>query len=81
MSKLLTGTVVSTKMNQTAIVSVVRTIQHPIYKKTVTRSKKYKAHIGGIDVKEGDVVDMQETRPMSKDKRFKVIKTRRKVKK
>ena len=74
MSKLLTGTVVSTKMNQTVVVSVVRTLQHPIYKKTITRSKKYKAHNNGIDAKEGDVVEMQETRPMSKDKRFKVIK-------
>ncbi|KKR72687.1 MAG: 30S ribosomal protein S17 [Microgenomates group bacterium GW2011_GWC1_41_8] len=74
MSKLLTGTVVSTKMNQTVVVSVVRTIQHPIYKKTVTRSKKYKAHVEGMKLKDGDMVEIQETRPMSKDKRFKVTK-------
>ncbi|MBI4137536.1 30S ribosomal protein S17 [Candidatus Roizmanbacteria bacterium] len=73
MSKLLTGMVVSTKMNNTAVVSVVRTLQHPIYKKTITRSKKYKVDTQGVTVKEGDTVEIQETRPLSKDKRFKVI--------
>lgn len=73
MSKLLNGTVVSTKMNQTAVVSVVRTLQHPIYKKTITRSKKYKVDTTGTTVVEGDMVQIQETRPMSKDKRFKIV--------
>ena len=73
MSKLLTGTVVSTKMEKTVVVSVDRIMQHPIYKKTIKRSKRYKAHNEDTQIKEGDTVQIQETRPLSKDKRFKVI--------
>ena len=76
MSKQLTGIVVSTKMDKTVVVSVERIMQHPLYKKTIKRNKKYKAHVDGIDLSEGDRVVIQETRPMSRDKRFVVIETK-----
>lgn len=68
-----TGRVVSTKMQKTAAVLVERLWQHPLYKKRVKRSKKYLAH-DKIGVKEGDKVIIQECRPISKRKRFKIIK-------
>ena len=75
MAKLLTGKVVSTKMAQTVVVEVMRSFQHPLYKKTLRRHKKYKAHVDeSITVKDGDTVDIQECRPLSKEKKFKVIK-------
>jgi small subunit ribosomal protein S17 len=70
MSKLFTGTVVSTKMQKTIVVEVERRFQHPLYRKIITRSKKLKAHYEGNDVKEGDVVTITETRPISKDTFF-----------
>lgn len=75
MAKVLTGKIVSTKMQDTVVVSVERAYQHPIYRKTIRRSKKYKAHIDtGVVVKDGDVVDITECRPLSKEKTFKVSK-------
>lgn len=75
MAKLLTGKVVSAKMQDTVVVSVERAYQHPVYRKTIRRHKKYKAHVdAGTTVAEGDVVDITECRPMSKDKTFKVSK-------
>jgi small subunit ribosomal protein S17 len=73
MSKTMSGVVVSTKMNKTIVVSVERIMQHPVYKKTIKRSKRYKAHYEGSDLKEGDVVQIQKTRPISKDTHFKVV--------
>ena len=79
MIKILAGTVVSHKMNKTAVVVVERTIRHPVYKKTITRSKRYKADVA-VDMKitEGEMVQMQEVRPISKQKRFKIIKVGKK---
>jgi small subunit ribosomal protein S17 len=75
MAKLLTGKVVSAKMQDTVVVSVERAYQHPVYRKTIRRHKKYKAHVdAGTTVTEGDVVDITECRPLSKDKTFKVSK-------
>lgn len=75
MAKLLTGKVVSTKMQNTAVVSVERAYQHPVYKKTIRRNKKYKAHVdAGVIVHDGDTVDITECRPLSKEKTFKVSK-------
>lgn len=75
MGKQLTGKVVSTKMKDTVVVEVLRAFQHPLYKKTLRRHKKYKAHVeSNMKVKEGDTVDITECRPLSKDKRFKVTK-------
>ncbi|OGK56034.1 30S ribosomal protein S17 [Candidatus Roizmanbacteria bacterium RIFCSPLOWO2_02_FULL_38_10] len=76
MPKLLVGTVVSTKMNKTVVVQVERIFAHPLYKKTVRRHKKYKAHNEIPDLVVGDKVEIQETRPISKDKHF-VVKNKK----
>ena len=73
MPKILTGKVVSTKMQKTIVVKVERKFRHPLYEKVVTYHKKYKAHNKDFDLKEGDVVKIIETRPISKDKHFQVI--------
>jgi len=73
MSKILTGTVISTKMQKTVVVKVERKFRHPLYEKVITRHKKYKAHNEDFDLKEGDLVKIIETRPISKDKHFKVV--------
>jgi small subunit ribosomal protein S17 len=70
--KVMQGTVQSAKTPQTAIVMVVRRWQHPLYKKYVKRSKNYACHVEGMEVHEGDVVTIQECRPISKTKKFKV---------
>lgn len=67
------GTVVSAKMNKTVTVTVERTIAHPRYKKVVKQSKKYYAHNEKNDLKEGQKVRIQETRPLSKLKRWIVV--------
>lgn len=68
----MNATVVSTKMNKTVTVLVERHWRHPLYKKTVTRSKKYLAE-DTVGVKVGDNVTIRETRPRSKRKRFEVV--------
>jgi len=73
MPKILTGKVVSTKMQKTVVVKVERKFRHPLYEKVVTYYKNYKAHNEDFDLKKGDVVKIIETRPISKDKHFKVI--------
>ena len=70
MSKTLTGTVVSTKMNNTIVVEVVRRTPHPLYKKLLKKTKRFKVHSEKPTVKVGDVVEFVETRPISKDKHF-----------
>jgi small subunit ribosomal protein S17 len=71
--KILKGVVVSDKMDKTVVVSVSRFVKHPLYGKFYKVSKKYKAHDEGNVYKVGDKVEIVETRPISKDKRFKVI--------
>ncbi len=71
--KTLTGKVISTKMSQTAVVLVERLWRHPLYQKTVRRSKKYLAH-NSLQAKEGDIVEIQESRPLSKRKRWLITK-------
>lgn len=73
MSKILTGTIISTKMENTAVVEVVRRTPHPKYKKLLRRSKNIKADTNGLKVAVGDVVQIVETRPISKDKNFKIL--------
>mgnify|MGYP001232678210 CR=1 FL=1 len=68
----LIGKVVSSKMHKTVTVRVVREIPHPIYKKRVKRYKNYLAHIGNLSAKDGDVVKITSTRPISKRKRWQV---------
>jgi small subunit ribosomal protein S17 len=72
MAKTLIGKVVSTKMQKTVVVKVERKFRHPLYEKVITRHKKYKAHNEELKLKEGDMVKIIETRPISKDKHFKV---------
>jgi len=71
---LLKGVVVSDKMDKTVVVSVSRFIKHPLYGKFYKVSKKYKAHDENNEFKTGDKVEIVETRPISKDKKFKVVK-------
>jgi len=70
---VLKGVVVSDKMDKTVVVSVSRFIKHPKYGKFYNVSKKYKAHDEENKYKMGDKVEIIETRPISKDKKFKVV--------
>jgi small subunit ribosomal protein S17 len=70
---ILKGVVVSDKMDKTVVVSVSRFVKHPLYGKFYKVSKKYKAHDEGNIHKIGDEIEIIETRPISKDKRFKVV--------
>ncbi len=69
----LKGVVVSDKMQKTVVVSVSRFIKHPLYGKFYKVSKKYKAHDEENKYKIGDQVEIIETRPISKDKKFKIV--------
>ncbi len=71
--RVLSGVVVSDKMQDTAVVKVVRFVKHPKYGKFVKVSKKFKADDKGNKVKIGDLVSIEECRPISKDKHFKII--------
>ncbi|HBT39627.1 MAG: 30S ribosomal protein S17 [Thermotoga sp. 50_1627] len=71
--KRLTGTVVSDKMDKTVVVRVTRWLEHPVYKKRIRRSKKYHAHDEHNECKVGDVVVIEETRPLSRTKRWRVV--------
>jgi small subunit ribosomal protein S17 len=71
--RVLTGTVVSDKMKDTITVLVNRFEKHPIYGKYIKISKKYKAHNPGNTKKVGEKVSIEETKPISKDKHFKII--------
>jgi len=73
--KVLTGTVVSDKMDKTVVVRVERTHRHPLYGKVVRTHKKYHAHDEENECNEGDMVRILEARPMSKRKRWVVIET------
>jgi small subunit ribosomal protein S17 len=66
------GIVVSDKMEKTAVVKVDRLVKHPVYNKYIKRSAKYKAHDEENSAKIGDKVLIVETRPLSKDKRWKI---------
>jgi small subunit ribosomal protein S17 len=67
------GTVVSNKMDKTAVVAVIERVRHPKYAKFVMRTKKLYAHDETNDVQIGDKVRVMETRPLSKNKRWRVI--------
>lgn len=72
--KNLIGIVKSDKMDKTVVVEVERKKPHPLYRKIVRKKKRYKADKGEIKVKIGDKVVIEQTRPLSKDKRWRVIK-------
>ena len=71
--KSRTGLVVSDKMQKTVVVAIERRVPHPVYGKMVTRTKRLKAHDEENSVKVGDTVRIVETRPLSKDKRWRVV--------
>jgi len=71
--KRLKGEVVSNKMQKTLVVRVNRLVAHPKYKKRKIVSKRYKAHYDSGEYKIGDRIEIEETRPLSKDKRWKII--------
>ena len=68
------GIVVSDKMDKTIVVAVVNKYKHPLYKKTVSTTKKYKVHDENNECRVGDTVRIVETRPLSHDKRWRVEK-------
>ena len=72
--KTMIGTVVSDKMDKTIVVAVETSVAHPIYNKTVKRTYKLKAHDENNECKVGDKVEVMETRPLSKDKRWRLVK-------
>jgi small subunit ribosomal protein S17 len=71
--KVRTGKVVSDKMQKTVVVAIERRVPHPVYGKMVTRTKRLKAHDELNSAKVGDTVRITETRPLSKDKRWRVV--------
>ena len=70
--KVREGIIVSNKMDKTVVVLVERLVQHPMYKKYVRQRKKYKAHDPENRCRVGDLVSIVETRPLSKEKRWRV---------
>jgi len=79
-NRTLTGRVVSDKMDKTVTVLIERRITHPVYGKVVTRSKKYHAHDETNECHEGDVVQIEECRPLSRTKAWRVTKVVEKTK-
>ncbi|MGI6149480.1 MAG: 30S ribosomal protein S17 [Firmicutes bacterium] len=73
MRRTRVGTVISDKMDKTVVVSVERVVRHPLYGKTVRRTVKFKAHDENNECRVGDRVRIMETRPLSKDKRWRVM--------
>lgn len=73
MQKKLKGTIISVKMNKTVVVEVVRQRPHPLYRKIMTKRKKYKASVSSFSVKVGDKVIIGATKPISKETHFKII--------
>ena len=71
--RVLTGTIVSDKTDKTVVVSVERRVKHPLYGKIIKRSKKYHAHDEGNAFKEGEIVRIEECRPISKLKTWTVL--------
>jgi small subunit ribosomal protein S17 len=71
--KMRQGLVVSDKMDKTVVVAIERRVPHPVYGKMVTRTKRLKAHDEANSAKVGDTVRIVETRPLSKDKRWRLL--------
>ena len=78
--KTRTGMVVSDKMDKTIVVAVIDNVRHPLYKKIVKRTVKFKAHDENNACGIGDTVMIMETRPISKDKRWRVVEIIEKAK-
>ena len=73
LNKVLKGVVISDKMDKTIVVKVTRFVEHAKYGKRIKKSKNYKAHDENNSKKTGDLVEIVETRPISKDKKFKIV--------
>ncbi|MBQ8928215.1 MAG: 30S ribosomal protein S17 [Oscillospiraceae bacterium] len=71
--KTRTGLVVSDKMDKTVVVAIIDNVRHPLYKKIVKRTVRLKAHDENNECRVGDRVSVMETRPLSKDKRWRVV--------
>ena len=78
--KTRVGTVVSDKMDKTIVVAVKDNVQHPLYKKILKRTVKFKAHDENNECRTGDRVMIMETRPLSKDKNWRLVKIIEKAK-
>ena len=74
------GTVVSNKMDKTIVVAVIEKFKHPLYKKTVSKTKTFKAHDENNQCNEGDTVLIEETRKLSKDKNWRLVEIGEKAK-
>lgn len=72
-ARILQGVVVSDKMDKTVVVNVARRKQHPLYRKVINRSRRFKAHDAANECNIGDVVRILETSPISRDKHWRVI--------
>jgi small subunit ribosomal protein S17 len=77
--KVRVGHVVSDKMDKTAVVAVTRLVRHPMYKRFVKRTTRFKAHDEKNECHVGDIVRITETRPLSKDKRWRVVEVVRRA--
>lgn len=78
--KVLRGVVVSNKMEKTGVVEITRKVPHPLYKKVVTKTTRFKFHDENNECSIGDTVEVMETRPLSKDKYFRLVRIVEKVK-
>ena len=78
--KVRVGKVVSDKMDKTIVVAIEDSVQHPLYKKTMKRTYKLKAHDENNECGIGDTVEVMETRPLSKDKRWRLVRIIEKAK-
>ena len=78
--KTRVGKVVSDKMDKTVVVAIVDNVKHPLYKKIIKNTIKFKAHDENNECRIGDRVEIMETRPLSKDKRWRVVNISEKAK-
>jgi small subunit ribosomal protein S17 len=78
--KQLIGKVVSDKMDKTIVIEIENIVMHPLYKKSVRRTKKIKSHDEKNECSPGDIVKVEETRPLSKEKRYRLIEIVEKAK-
>lgn len=78
--RTLIGVVVSDKMEKTIVVSVERNVRHPLYKKTIKKTNRFKAHDENNEARIGDTVEIAETRHLSKDKYFRLVRIIEKAK-
>lgn len=78
--KVLRGVVISNKMDKTGVVEITRKVPHPLYKKVVTKTSRFKFHDENNECAIGDTIEVMETRPLSKDKYFRLVRIVEKVK-